>query len=91
MLEVVFCEGFQRCLRFCLDHLNCVKMAGKKKSRRGPSQASSVGGGQQSFWFWSKIPWWKRKCVMVHCCDATASPFVAKFGAKSSHIFMQSA
>jgi hypothetical protein len=27
ILDVVFCEGVQHHLRFCLDHLNCVKMA----------------------------------------------------------------
>jgi hypothetical protein len=27
ILEIVFCEGVQYRLRFCLDHLNCVKMA----------------------------------------------------------------
>jgi hypothetical protein len=27
ILEVVFCEGVQHHLRFCLDPLNCVKMA----------------------------------------------------------------
>jgi hypothetical protein len=27
MLEVVFCKGIQHRLRFCLDHLSCVKMA----------------------------------------------------------------
>jgi hypothetical protein len=27
ILEVVFCEGDQHCLQFCLDHFSCVKMA----------------------------------------------------------------
>jgi hypothetical protein len=27
ILEVVFCESVQHRLRFCLDHLSCVKMA----------------------------------------------------------------
>jgi hypothetical protein len=53
ILEVVFCVGVQYCLRFYLDHLNCVKMAaflfylqlGKQKIHRGPSQTSKVGGG----------------------------------------------
>jgi hypothetical protein len=27
VLKVVFCEGVQHRLRFCLDHFNCVKMA----------------------------------------------------------------
>jgi hypothetical protein len=26
-MKVVFCEGIQHRLRFCLDHINCVKMA----------------------------------------------------------------
>jgi hypothetical protein len=26
-MEVVLCVGVQHRLRFCLDHLNCVKMA----------------------------------------------------------------
>jgi hypothetical protein len=26
ILEVVFCEGVQHYLQFCLDYLNCVKM-----------------------------------------------------------------
>jgi hypothetical protein len=25
-MEIVFCEGVQHRLQFCLDHLNCVKM-----------------------------------------------------------------
>jgi hypothetical protein len=37
-----------------------------------------VGGGLQPCCFWSKIPWWKWKYVIVRCCDATASSFVAK-------------
>jgi hypothetical protein len=30
ILEVGFCEGVQHRLRFCLSHLNCVKMASFK-------------------------------------------------------------
>jgi hypothetical protein len=36
----------------------------------------------QSCYFWSKIPWWKRRCETVHCRDATASSFVAKVQGK---------
>jgi hypothetical protein len=51
----VFCEGVQHRVRFCLDRLNYIKTAafqfylqsGKQESRRGPSQASRVGGGRQ--------------------------------------------
>jgi hypothetical protein len=61
----VFCEGVQHSLRFCLDHLKCVKMAAiwfhpqswKQKYRREPSQASRVGGVQQLCCSWLKIPW----------------------------------
>jgi hypothetical protein len=37
-----------------------------------------VVGGQQLCYFWSRIPWWKRKCKMSCYRDATASSFVAK-------------
>jgi hypothetical protein len=30
ILEVVFCEGVQHSMRFCLDHLNSVKMTAFK-------------------------------------------------------------
>jgi hypothetical protein len=33
ILEDVFCEGVLHRLRFCLDHLSCAKMAGKKRER----------------------------------------------------------
>jgi hypothetical protein len=43
ILEAVFCEGVQHRLEFCLDYLNCIKMAtfqfylqlGKQKGHRG--------------------------------------------------------
>jgi hypothetical protein len=38
--------------------------------------------------FWSKMPWWKRKCGMVHCHDATVSYFVAKvWGEVFAHFY----
>jgi hypothetical protein len=52
------------------------------KSRKGPSQASRLGGDQQTFCFWSKSIWWKRKCEAVQCHDAIASSFVAKVQGK---------
>jgi hypothetical protein len=39
--EVVFCEGVLRRLRFCLDHLNCVKMVENRKVAGG--QVRRVG------------------------------------------------
>jgi hypothetical protein len=42
------------------------------------NQKSGMGGERQSSRFWSKIPYWKWKCEMVRCCDATPSYFVAK-------------
>jgi hypothetical protein len=68
-LKVVFCEDVQHRLRFCFDHLSCVKMAAfrfylqsrKQRSRRGLSQASRVDERQHLYSFWSKIPWRKRK------------------------------
>jgi hypothetical protein len=44
----------------------------------GSNQASSVSGGRQPFCFWSRIPWWERKCKIVSCHDATISSFVIK-------------
>jgi hypothetical protein len=46
------------------------------KSRKETSQANKEDGGRQSCWFWSNIPWWRRLCETVCCCDATARPFV---------------
>jgi hypothetical protein len=31
ILEVVFCEGVQHHLWFCLNHLNCTKVAGNRE------------------------------------------------------------
>jgi hypothetical protein len=45
ILEVVFCEGVQHRLRFCLDHLSCVKMAAFQFYRQSEKQKSNVGGG----------------------------------------------
>jgi hypothetical protein len=42
-------------------------------------RGKSDGWRRQSCCFWSKIPWWKRKCEGVSCRDATARSFVAKF------------
>jgi hypothetical protein len=58
ILEVVFCEGVQHCLQFFLYYLNC--------QNGSLSVVSSIGKQRKVGWvtccFWSKIPWWKRKC-----------------------------
>jgi hypothetical protein len=33
ILEVVFCEGVQHCLQFCLDHLSCVSFIFNQANR----------------------------------------------------------
>jgi hypothetical protein len=71
----MFCDGVWCHLQFCLDHLSCVKMAAYLQSRK---QKSGVGGGWQSCCFWPNILGEKRKCVVVRCCNATASSFVAR-------------
>jgi hypothetical protein len=43
-LEVVFCEGVQHRLRFCLDHLSCVKMAAFQVLLQSRKQKSRVCG-----------------------------------------------
>jgi hypothetical protein len=73
----VFCEGVQHRLRFCLDHLNCVKMTAFQFYFRSGKQRK-VGWMGTTMLFWSKISWGKRKCETVRCRDATASSFVAR-------------
>jgi hypothetical protein len=40
----VFCEGVQQCLWFCLDHLNCVKMAASPFYLHSGKQRKAAGG-----------------------------------------------
>jgi hypothetical protein len=90
-MEVMFSEGVQHSPRFCLDHANCINVAAfyfylqlwkwRKLWRVG--KYSHVVFGK-------KNPWRKRKYETMRRLDATASYFVAKFGAKSSQIFTQS-
>jgi hypothetical protein len=35
ILEAVFCEAVQHLLRFCLNYLNCVKMAAFQRKAAG--------------------------------------------------------
>jgi hypothetical protein len=42
------------------------------------TKKSRVGGNGSHVVSWSKIPWWKRKCKMLHCHDAMASSSVNK-------------
>jgi hypothetical protein len=77
-MEVVFFEGVQRRLLFCLDHLNCAKMEAFNLFLGSGKQKSRVGGDDSHVVFGKKNPWWKRKCETVRCRDATGSSFVAK-------------
>ncbi len=50
ILEAMFCEGVQHCLHFCLDHLNCVRLAAfqlhlqsKEQRKISGSQVRRVG------------------------------------------------
>jgi hypothetical protein len=66
------------------------KPRGNKERSQGPSQASRVGGGDSHAVFGKKFPGKKgsvRRCIVVMQQPVLLSP---KFGAKSSHIFMQS-
>jgi hypothetical protein len=91
ILEVVFCESVQHRLRFCLDHLNCVKMAafqfyllsGKQRTVKWVGNDSHVVFGYKFFDERESV----RRCVIVMQQPVLLSP---KFGAKSSHIFTQS-
>jgi hypothetical protein len=89
VLKVVFCEGVQHRLRFCLDHLNCVKTAAFQFYVQSGKQKSRVGRGRQSFCFGRKFSDGKgsvRRRVVVKQLEIL-SP---KFGVMSSHIFTQS-
>jgi hypothetical protein len=86
ILQVVFCEGVQHCLRFSLGHLSCVKMTVFKFYLQSGKQRKVGRMGTTVMLFLSKIPQWKRKCEMAHCCDATASSFVTIVWGISSHI-----
>jgi hypothetical protein len=48
-LEVVFCEGVQYRMRFCLNHLTCVKMANFQLFLIEETDKCRVGGEQQSY------------------------------------------
>jgi hypothetical protein len=81
-LEIVFCEDVQHRLRFCLNRLNCVKMAASQSYLQSEKQRKVVFG--------QKFPGEKgsvRQCVVMMQQPVLLSP---KFEAKSSHIFMQS-
>jgi hypothetical protein len=71
-------EGVYLCVRFFIDQLTCVKMAAFHFYLQSGKQKCGMGWGQQSSCFWSKIPWWKKKCETVYCHDATGSSFVTK-------------
>jgi hypothetical protein len=74
-LEVVFCEGVQHRLQFCLDHLIYIKMAALHFHLQSVKQKSKMSMGRQSCCFLvKKIP----GVEMVRFRDATATSFVAK-------------
>jgi hypothetical protein len=77
---------------FCLVHVSCVKIVALQfLSSIAVTEKYRVGGGRQSCCFWSKIPWWKRKCKTARCRDTTASSFAVKvLGRILPHIFTQS-
>jgi hypothetical protein len=68
----MFSEGVQKCPRFCLDYLNCVKMAAFKFNLQSGKQKSWVNVGTQLCCFLVKeFPSEEMKCDLVRCCDAT--------------------
>jgi hypothetical protein len=56
ILEVVFCEGIQHCLRFCLHHLSFVKTTASKFYLQLGKQVACEGVGSRVI-FWSEIIW----------------------------------
>jgi hypothetical protein len=91
ILQVVFCEGLQHRMRFCLDHHSCIKMAAFQSYLQSGKQKKVgwVRGGSDDV-FGHKFPGEKesvKRCVVMVQQPVSLSP---KFGTKSSHIFMQS-
>jgi hypothetical protein len=91
MLGVVFCEGVQHRLRFCLDHLNCVKMAFFQFYFQSGKQRKVwlVGDGSHAVSS-QKSPGEKGSVSL--CVVVMHQPFLisSDFGGKSLHIFKQS-
>jgi hypothetical protein len=61
ILQVVFCEGVQHRLRFCLDHLNCVKMAAFGSIFNWGNRDKYGWWGTKVMLFWSKTILWKKE------------------------------
>jgi hypothetical protein len=89
-MEVVFCEGLQHRMRFCLDHLSCARMAVAQFIFNQENRKLGLVGDYNHCFFVKKFSGEKgsvRRCVVVMQQPVPLSP---KFGAKSSHIFTQS-
>jgi hypothetical protein len=81
ILEVMFCEGVQHWLQFCLDqlcqnggifnHENKEKLQGAKSGEKGRWEMAAM-------LFLVKKFSGGKKSVRLRCRDATASSFVAK-------------
>jgi hypothetical protein len=68
ILEVLFCEGVQHLLRFCLDHLNNVQMVAFQFYLQSRKQRE-VG--------WVEGPWCQRKSwTCFWLCSSLVSPFL---------------
>jgi hypothetical protein len=66
ILEVVFHEGVEHCLLFCLSHLNCVKIVAFQFYLKSEKQRKVWWVVDDSHvLFGKKIPWWKRKYVVL--------------------------
>jgi hypothetical protein len=72
----VFCEGVQHRVRFCLDHLSCIKMTVLQFYLQSGKRNSWMAGGRQSCCFGNKFR--GGRCETVRFRDVTASSFVAK-------------
>jgi hypothetical protein len=66
ILEVLFSEGVQHCLCFCLDHLNCAKMAvssiGETEKAQGAIRDEKSGQGLTVMLLVKKFPVEKEVC-----------------------------
>jgi hypothetical protein len=79
ILEVVFCESVLHCLRLCLDHISCVKIAAFQLYLQSGNQRK-VGwvGDDSHVVFYQKFPGEKGSVSLVCCGDTTANSLVTK-------------
>jgi hypothetical protein len=90
ILEVVLCEGVRHRLRFCLNHLSCVKMAAFQfYLQSGKQRRVGWVGDDCHIVFGQKFPG-EKVSVIQYVVMQQQVLLLPKFGLKASHIHTQS-